>query len=351
MTLLIVTGLLGSVGVTSSYAADPPTPSPKTSSPPATTAPEPSRATFGIQPASATTRDPRPFLSFIATKGASADDHVSVVNYSVAPLVLAVYATDALNNADGGFGLLPAATKPTDAGSWVQLKIPGGGPTVTVPGRSSTGAPGEVIVPFHLSIPANATPGDHVGGVIAALSTVSTDPNNPNVRLDQRIATRLYIRVAGALQPQLKVEKLKVSYVGKSPLGGDAKISYRVHNVGNVKLGGRTKVAVQGLLGTQSTTNLPDFPLLLPGSSLDFSVTVKNVIPEISEKAKVTIVPLVVPGDNDPDLHNYSASRHFFAIPWILLAVVLLLLVIGSLVWRWWRLRKSDDTAGSEVTS
>ena len=334
-------------GLVAAQAADSPTPSSSNApaNPSSTPSPDPNRATFGVQPATAKGLDARPFLSYVVTKGATADDHVAIVNYSLQPLDLDVYATDALNNPDGGFGLLPAASKPVDAGAWVHVVIPGGGTKVQVPPRSAAGAPGTVILPVHIEIPENASPGDHVGGVLASLSTTSANQGDPNVRLDQRVASRVYIRVSGAIHPELKIEKLKAGFNATSILGGKAKVTYRVHNVGNVKLGGKTKVVVSGLFGTKSVANPPDIPLLLPGSSIDVSVTVKDVVPEIYENAKVTVTPLIVRGDSDAGLHDYSASTHFWAIPWLLLIIIVLVLLAGVGYWRWRRSRRAEAAA------
>lgn len=312
-------------------AAESPSPSPSaspSSSPPAS---DPNRATFGVQPASASARDSRPYLSYAATPGASFDDHVAIVNHSLSPLTLTVYATDALNTDAGGFSLLAGDAPPKDAGSWITVGT-GGVQTVTVPAQPNDDAqPGVVIVPVHITIPADGAPGDHTAGVLAALTSLSNDPKNPNVQLEQRIATRVYIRVSGPVHPGLKVDIVKVRQSDASSLdGGKVKITYRVRNVGNVNLGGRSHVSVTGLLGTKSTAAVIDFPLLLPGSSIELTALVKGVYPEVLETAKVSIQPLTRPSDVDPGLaKTYSGSRHFWAIPWILIAFILLLIVLG----------------------
>jgi hypothetical protein len=348
IALGIAAGVLASIPTAhaaNAPSAPNPTPSTSASSPSV----DPNRATFGVQPASATKVDTRPYLSYSATPGASTDDHVAIVNHSLIPLTLAVYATDALNTDTGGFTLLPGAATPKDAGSWLQVTLPDGGKTVTVPAQASNDSPpGVVILPIHINIPANAAPGDHAAGVLAALTTASNDPNNPNVQLDQRVATRVYVRIAGPIHPGLKIEKITTRISGKvSPLkGGDVTVTYRVHNVGNVNLGGRSHVVIQGLLGTRSVAPVVDFPLLLPGSSVDFTAHVKSVYPEILEKVTVSVQPLTLQGDVDPGLPKaYSASRHFWFVPWILIAIIVLLGVLAGLGWRYWR-RKSNSGAG-----
>lgn len=294
---------------------------------------DPNRATFGVQPSTATALDRRPYLSYDVTPGSSLADHVAVVNYSVRPLVLKVYATDAFNDDRGGFALLQASVRPTDAGTWIALGTPGGRGAVTVPAQS------RAIVPLHLIVPQGASPGDHVAGVIASLSELSKDKNGLNVLLDQRVATRVYIRVAGPLRAGLQVENLHASYRDNwNPIAaGSGVLTFRVHNVGNVKLGGLASVRVSGLLGsTVNGPKLAPIPLLLPGGHVDLRVVVPHVWPELLETATVSVRPLVLPGDADPGLHVYTASTHFWAIPWVILAIV----VAAWLVWRWRRSRR-----------
>ena len=70
----------------------------------------------------------------------------------------AIYSTDALNGDGGGFELLPGDQAPTDVGSWVQVAQE----NLTVP-------PGmEITLPITITVPPDARPGDHVGGIVAS---------------------------------------------------------------------------------------------------------------------------------------------------------------------------------------
>lgn len=159
-------------------------------------APSHARVTFGIEPASATKPDGRPDFTFGATPGATLLDHVAVVNYSTVPLALQVYATDALTTTNGSFGLPPVTAAPKTVGTWITL--PARVVTVHVPAKSSK-APGFVIVPFRLAIPLAATPGDNAGGIVASLQTKGRNSTGQDVILNQRLGTRVFVRIAGAL--------------------------------------------------------------------------------------------------------------------------------------------------------
>jgi hypothetical protein len=301
------------------------------------------KATYGLGPASATAVDGRPRFKWSAGPGGTLSDHVAVVNVGSTPLTLDLYARDAINQPDGSLGLQTKAAKPTDAGAWITLEIPHGASTVTVPARST------VIVPVSLVVPRNASPGDHTGGIIVSLTAASTSTGKQVVtpNLEQRVAVPVAIRIAGVLQPKLSVQSLGASY-GQTlnPVGGGhATVTYKVVNTGNVNLGGHEAVSISGLFGSTVHAKAPDVPVLLPGNSIIESVPVHGVLPEFLMSARVTITPLAASGDVDPGLIATSGGKRFWAVPWLLLGIIALLLA----GWRQLRRRKRP-TAGRHGT-
>src|SRR5262249_4671878 len=195
---------------------------------PRAAAPGPQR--FGVQPAGPAKPDARSRFTYSVTPGATLVDHLAVRNYSAGPLRLKVYASDAFNTPDGGFDLLTAGKRSTGVGAWVVSDVA----QVVVPSK------GTAIVPFQLSVPANATPGDHIGGIVAALRTIRNAGNGKKVTIEDRVGARIYLRVAGALHGALRVEDLRAGYDGTvNPFGhGRVTVNYVIHNVGNVRLSG-----------------------------------------------------------------------------------------------------------------
>ena len=318
--LPLVAATLGLVGVSGAAALADGKPAP------------PSRATFGIQPANAAGRiDRRPYLNYDVTPSAVITDRIVVVNYSGVPLTLSVYANDAINDNRGGFSLLTAQQKPSDAGSWIATGTPGGKGMLTVPARSTA------VVPLRISVPSNASPGDHVAGVVASLSTLKLGKDGVNVRLDQRVAVRAFLRVSGRLRPELTIRPLRATYHQNwNPFGaGKVRVVFRVTNTGNVKLAGRQKVITHGLLGSvRQPLATPNLPLLIPGGAVDLSVQLPHVWPEVRVRTTVSVRPLLMPGDIDPGLRLYTASTTCWAIPWSLLLLTLGLLILALFVRR-----------------
>ncbi|MFD9034637.1 WxL protein peptidoglycan domain-containing protein, partial [Streptomyces sp. NPDC059567] len=290
------------------------------------------KAVFGVQPAGPKKPDQRPHFSYGVTGGAGVRDQIALWNYGSEPLTLAVYASDAVNTVDGGFDLLAADKKPTDAGSWIKLAKN----KVTVPPK------GNVIVPFTLTVPRNVTPGDHTGGIVASLSGTGKDARGNQVRLDQRVGARVYLRVAGAIKPELTVENVRAEYHGTlNPFGsGSATVTYTVRNTGNVRLGARQAVRVNGVFGSSITAKgAPNLGELLPGNALTVTAEAGGVLPLVRSSAVVSVQPVATRDGVDPRLPSLTHSVSLWAVPWTLLAL-LLLVVAGFLRRR--RRRRSD---------
>jgi hypothetical protein len=295
------------------------------------------RRTFGVQPASAKKPDSRANFTYKDLKpGQHAVDHVAVVNVSDKPAKLTVYAADAFTTPSGAFDALPAAKKSSDVGAWVHLPRS----AVTVPARST------LIMPFDLLVPANVEPGDHAGAIIASLKTLAKDSKGNTVTLDQRVGSRVYIRVAGALHPKLEIGGYQASYSGTAnPIaGGRIEVRYTITNKGNVRLVGQQTLRIGYLFGLGGrTVTVPDMPELLPGSHYDVVVSDDGVPPGVLLTANATLDPRSVAGNVDPALEGTSANAWVAAIPWTIL--VILLALGGFFLWRWRSNRRKPKQA------
>jgi hypothetical protein len=352
---VLVSALLSAVVGSSSaaFAATvSPTPSPSASPTsgaatpaPASTTPE---VTWGIGPTAAVGASQRPYFSFGVTPGAQASDHVTVANYSTTPLTLNVYAVLANNNADtGAVGFESSSTVPVDAASW--LTVGSSRPDViTVPGRpNASSPPGQVTLPVKLVVPLNAQPGDHVAGIVAALTVASNNAKGEHVNLEQRVVTRVYVRVSGPLHPNLEITNLHTSYREKDfTVGaGSVLVTYTVRNVGNVRVGATQAVRVSGLLGSSKKVVPANIVQLLPGGEAKVSVVVPGVLPTVLVKPHVSLTPTAFPGDADPPLKKLSAGAWTWAVPWLLLAIAVL--IVTTL---WWRRRRRSRRARAPQT-
>ena len=290
--------------------------------PPAAAEPSPSPVTWGIVPSGPDGPGDRAAFEHTVDPGSVVDDVVAVSNYTEQPLTLDLYASDAVRNTRGGFDLLPAADEPVGVGAWVDL----GEPSVTIPARS------RVDVPFRITVPANATPGDHAGGIVAGLTTPA---DGDGVAVDRRVGARIYLRVAGTLRPELTVDDVRMDFDGL-PFGqpGSVRVDYTIRNEGNLRLAGRPAVVVAGPFGfgERDWTGDP-LPELLPGDSVSGSAVVGGVWQLGRLDIDVEIRPETSGSQAlDPAPPPGTFAARLWVVPWISLA--LLAALVAAFVWR-----------------
>ncbi|MDG4795618.1 DUF916 domain-containing protein [Micromonospora sp. WMMD1082] len=286
-------------------------------------APPSAAATWGVAPSSARGPNGRPAFSYKLDPGATLTDYIGVTNHSTRPLTLSLYASDAVTTTQGGFDLLAADQEPTDVGSWVRLPRR----TVTIPSTS------RLDIPFTLTVPRNATPGDHAGGIVASLAGAAVDAQGNRVAVDHRVGARIYLRVAGELQPTLTVENLRVRHSGSvNPLaGGTVTATFTVRNTGNVRLAGQPVLGVAGPFGlARQSVDGAALPEILPGGELTTTVRMSGVPPLFRLTANATVTPAAV-GDQilDPPPRGEPAQATVWAVPWPQLALLILLALVG----------------------
>jgi hypothetical protein len=288
-----------------------------------------SAQTWSVQPATSDGADGRASWEFDLAPGESVDDFAQVNNFGDQPLTFRVYSQDATNTPGGAFTLQPADVEPVEVGAWIGLS------------EQVTVAPGEhAIVPFTITVPADATPGDHAGGIVASILTQGVDTEGQQVIVDNRVGSRVYLRVAGALAPQLQIVRLEATYDRSwVPFSaGDVTATFQVRNTGNVRLAGEQTVTGQGLFGLgKHTMTLGDLPEILPGESVVVTVQIEDVAPLLRVTEQVTVHPRP-PQTAEVTPAQATATVSVWAMPWSELGILVLLGLGGW--WAWWQRRR-----------
>jgi len=171
-------------------------------------------------------------------------------------------------------------------------------------------------------------PGDHAGGIVAGLNRIATDSKGNRVNVEERVGTRIYIRVPGKLSAAFALTSVRTTYHNSwNPFGsGSATVTYTVRNTGNVRLAGVQSVRVASFLGgSRQSVKLADIKELLPGQQITLSAQISGVLPSLISTGRVTIDPSALPGDIDPKASSVSASATTAGVPWALLILVALL--------------------------
>lgn len=102
------------------------------------------------------------------------------------------------------------------------------------------GANGVVRASFHLTVPDDAEPGDHIGAVVAESGASGAAGG---VGVVKRVAARLYVTVPGDADPRVEIESL-ASHLDRALLPQYVISTFLVRNTGNVRL--ETEVSVNG---------------------------------------------------------------------------------------------------------
>lgn len=273
--------------------------------------PEESEAVFAVQPSGPDGPGTRDWFNYTLDPGEVFGDTVAVSNLSDRPVRFRIYATDAQSIPDtGGFAARKDDEEPTDVGTWIELAA---NEYTVEPGR-------RIDVPFSVSVPDDAEPGDHAGAILAVDADDAIDGSDDGVSFDviQRIGARVYVRVNGEIAPALRIDELDVDRNGD-----DATITWEVSNTGNVRLTPTAEVVVTGFLGrTIRTLPAATLPELLPGANFVGGTAVSDLPSFERLTAHLTVRAQGVVTER---------STTFGSYPWLLIALVLLALL--GLAW------------------
>ncbi|SEG54679.1 protein of unknown function [Thermomonospora echinospora] len=282
----------------------------------------------------------RPHFAIEAPPGATVKDAVRITNLTGEPITFQLYGADAYNTPrDAGFALRTVDEPRRDVGAWIALKAG----TLKVPARTAR------EVPFTLKVPADATPGEHIGGIVALNTTIESVQESGGARVGVRraVGARVYLRVTGPLNPGLRPENLTVTRT--EPLmpflrQGRGTIRYSVVNTGNQRITPTARVWATGAFGRR-IKQWPDrrLPEILPGQRTEITLPWNGTPPLDAVTVRVELTA-------DGGIRARAQSQ-FNAVPWAalltLLGTVFVLWSVLPRLVRRWRERAglvSDDT-------
>ncbi len=253
---------------------------------------------FGLRPARANPHDPDAsgYFTIYLRPGEVHHDDVILLNEGQVPVDIDLYLAEA-TTAIGGSASFGAHGDENATTAWIELSRDG-----------ATLQPGEELtVPFTVTVPEDARPGDHLVGMVTQLATptedddveVATSSNEASfaVQVVRRIGVAVLIVVEGERTPALEV--LDVELVDQGDEG--ARFYVTVHNAGNVMLKGQGSVSISDpLLGP-----LTEFPFemdtVLADDTAGFYVTGPVVLGDGEYELDATISTAAVRGATPED--------------------------------------------------
>ncbi|RII15095.1 hypothetical protein DSC45_19560 [Streptomyces sp. YIM 130001] len=226
--------------------------------------------------------DGRPYFYLEGEPGSVLEDTVTVTNEGDEPRTVRLRGADADNTGDGGLSVTGGA-RAKGSGAWITPARR----KVTVPART------RAEVPFSMTVPADATPGDHPAAVVADGSGRET-------------GVRVHLRVSGPTLSALTVEDVEA---------GSDSIAYSLVNRGNTVLRPKLAVRADGVLGRLVDRPARALPVeLLPGRRVELTEPWKDAPALDSAQVRLTVTA----GGGARD----SATAEVRFVPWPAVAAV-----------------------------
>ncbi|MFG2658825.1 hypothetical protein [Streptomyces sp. NPDC048425] len=259
----------------------------------------------GTRPA----QDGRSYFYAEGVPGTVLQDKVAVTNPGGRPLTVRLRGADADNT---GTGALSLRKRSTDTGAWITFARR----EVKIPART------RAEVPFTVTVPADATPGDHPGAVVASANGRDS-------------GVSVHLRVSGPTLSALTVERVRVT-------GG--RISYDLVNRGNTVLTPRLAVRADGVLGRALDRRPRTLPVeLLPGRRVTLSEPWKDAPALDSVRVRLTVTA----GGGAHD--EATATKRF--VPWAAVAGTCAVILAAGGAALWFVRRRRHVNGGNDGSS
>jgi hypothetical protein len=235
-------------------------------------------AAFGLVPIG---KSHHGYFVYGGARGGVLRGQVQVDNYGSRPGVVKLYPADATTGQTSGTVYLTSGARPSAVGSWISLNQ-----------RELTLAPGRRWrVSFTVHVPEGATPGEHVGGIVAETVRQVAGPSSSGrthvqIRIRNLTIVAVQVNVPGPTHAGLAL--------GAATVGGAhgyQKLFLRLRNTGNLMVKGHGAVVVRSHAGARVLAEPLTLDTTLPGTGIALPVLVKHhALPVGSYTAHVRLV-------------------------------------------------------------
>ncbi|MEO3857828.1 DUF916 domain-containing protein [Acrocarpospora sp. B8E8] len=268
--------------------------------------------TWSVQPANQQGPDGRRWIERTLDPGQSVTEHLAVRNFSDGAAVFALKAADGYLTDKGRFNMLQSDRSSVDGGTWIKVQD-----EVTV------GAKETKVVPFTITVPRDASPGDHPAGIAATVTSA-----RGTVAVESRVGFRVMMRATGTITAAVAVDNLTATYEQPwNPFSaGTIRVKYTATNKGNVAVTGTGGVTVTDLTGLAERDAKTGVEQIFPGDSREIETRIAGVWALGPLSTSVTVSPSVQGGAPSGALVERAAvDVTVWTLPWPQLALAALL--------------------------
>jgi hypothetical protein len=268
--------------------------------------------------------------------GQSVEDAFTLSNATAHQVRLLVYPADAYDvSSGGGFALRGEGQRNVGVGRWIHLPAP-------VSHGYTLAAGSAVTVPFTIVVPADATPGDHAGGIVALDVAGAPSRGSPvQFQVHRGVGVRVYLHVLGPVRPALAVADVdagpSVPPFAFATGSSSASVRFDVVNTGNTLF---PKVRVTAYATDAFGRTVETFPptvltTVLPGS--------RETVTEPTWRGLPFAGPVTVHVTVAAAGVERTATAGFWVVPWLLIVLVVAV-VVAVVLWAVRRRRKAGGT-------
>ena len=233
------------------------------------------KTSFGIRPTRAREDIPESFSYFIHTMapGARTSDAALVMNKGGVPITLKLYAADAVTAINGGTSFTNEDEEKNGVARWLSVPV----------AELSLQAGEERVVPFAIKVPPDASPGQHVAGLV--LEAVPDDVETANGSAQTGLMVNVVRRVGVAVLidvPGPHVTGLEITDICLKQQDGDdgATFEFAVDNTGNVYVRGQGSLVISDREGMKLASIPVEMDAVLAGDATHFQVTHPILLPD-----------------------------------------------------------------------
>ncbi|MCA1823139.1 MAG: hypothetical protein ABR520_02210 [Mycobacteriales bacterium] len=237
-------------------------------------------------------------------------------NVDPEPHAVRLFGADAEPSRGGGFAFAQRTAAQRDVGAWLRV----------APTTLRLAGTARATVRATVTVPVNATPGEHVGGVLAE----PLEPARPGIRVQTRVAVALYLTTGGTARPAVTIDKVRLRHTDHTTC---AEVVYR--NTGNTVVDPEVTAEYDGWLAKRRVVTQRHAGGVRPGDTLSVRLPCFPKTPPGPGKVKVTIR---YPGGQQTE--DVATGRYPWWL-WLVIAVPLALLLLLLL----WRRRRRDRDA------
>ncbi len=210
---------------------------------------------FGIRPARsvAAAVPDRGYFTHTLEPGAQANDVAVVLNGSSDPVNLTLYAADGITAINGSVAFGGASDEHHGTRHWLSAGV-----------SELNLAPGESLsVPFTISVPSDALPGDHVAGWVVEGPPKTGGSGGVNLTVLERVGVAVVVRVPGPVHEQLILGTMCLNQET-----GSHYVEMTVGNAGNVLTTGVGSLRIETNDQQQIVDDVPiDLGSIVPGDT------------------------------------------------------------------------------------